>query len=223
MLMILSMIILRCCWGPTDYQLMLANQNDDTILKEFNGTYQINTLNYADVSSYNLSIAFDDDTKKVSGFSGCNRFFGSYTLNNDVLKFENLGTTKMLCSDEANKIAPYLTGDDEVYDNPEKYFDQVIEINLSELGPLLNGPFTPDLATPIAEMGAKADQNDWPRKVEWGLIGSCTNSSYEDMSRAASIVEQAVKHGIKPKAEFGINPGSEQVRYTIARDGIIET
>lgn len=126
-------------------------------------------------------------------------------------------------ADLANDIKEHLTGDDEVYANPEQYFDQVIEIDLSTLAPHVNGPFTPDLATPISEMRAKAEANDWPTKVEWGLIGSCTNSSYEDMSRAASIVEQAVEHGIKPKAEFGINPGSEQVRYTIERDGIIET
>ncbi|WP_422359779.1 aconitate hydratase [Reichenbachiella sp.] len=126
-------------------------------------------------------------------------------------------------ADLANGIKEHLTGDDEVYANPEQYFDQVIEIDLSTLSPHVNGPFTPDLATPIAEMGEKAKANDWPTKIEWGLIGSCTNSSYEDMTRAASIVEQAVAHGIKPKAEFGINPGSEQVRYTIERDGIIET
>lgn len=132
-------------------------------------------------------------------------------------------TDRAEVADIANEIKEHLTGDDEVYANPEQYFDQVIEIDLSTLTPHVNGPFTPDLATPINEMGEKADKNDWPRKVEWGLIGSCTNSSYEDMSRAASIVEQAVAHGIKPKAEFGINPGSEQVRFTIERDGIIET
>lgn len=132
-------------------------------------------------------------------------------------------TDRAKVADLANGIKEHLTGDDEVYANPEQYFDQVIEIDLSTLAPHVNGPFTPDLATPISEMRAKAEANDWPTKVEWGLIGSCTNSSYEDMSRAASIVEQAVAHGIKPKAEFGINPGSEQVRYTIERDGIIET
>ncbi|MFT7032936.1 MAG: aconitate hydratase [Cyclobacteriaceae bacterium] len=126
-------------------------------------------------------------------------------------------------ADLANNIKEDLTGDDEVYANPEKYFDQVIEINLSELEPHVNGPFTPDLATPISEMSAKAAANDWPTKVEWGLIGSCTNSSYEDMSRAASIAQQAIDKGLKPVAEFGINPGSEQVRFTIERDGIIDT
>jgi aconitate hydratase len=126
--------------------------------------------------------------------------------------------------DAADKIAEHLTGDAEVYANPEKYFDQVIEINLSELEPHINGPFTPDRGTPVSKMKAEAlEANEWPMKVEWGLIGSCTNSSYEDMARAASIVEQAVAHGITPKAEFGINPGSEQVRYTIERDGIIAT
>ncbi len=123
----------------------------------------------------------------------------------------------------ADKVAKYLTGDDEVYANPEHYFDQLIEINLSELEPYINGPFTPDRGTPVSKMKEEAAKNGWPLKVEWGLIGSCTNSSYEDMARAASIVEQAVAHGITPKAEFGINPGSEQVRYTIERDGIIAT
>lgn len=125
--------------------------------------------------------------------------------------------------DAADKIAEHLTGDAEVYAEPEKYFDQVIEINLSELTPHLNGPFTPDLATPVAEMKEKALANDWPLDIEWALIGSCTNSSYEDLSRAASIVEDAVAKGVKPKAILGINPGSEQVRYTAERDGLIDT
>ncbi|PKB15776.1 aconitate hydratase [Flavobacterium sp. 5] len=125
--------------------------------------------------------------------------------------------------DAADKVASYLTADPEVYANPENYFDQVIEINLSELEPHINGPFTPDRGTPVSKMKSEAAANGWPIKVEWGLIGSCTNSSYEDMARAASIVNQAVEHGITPKAEFGINPGSEQIRYTIERDGIIAT
>jgi aconitate hydratase len=125
--------------------------------------------------------------------------------------------------DAADAIAEHLTGDAEVYANPANYFDQLIEINLSELEPHVNGPFTPDRGTPISKLKAEAIANEWPLKVEWGLIGSCTNSSYEDMARAASIVEQAVAHGITPKAEFGINPGSEQVRFTIERDGIIAT
>lgn len=123
----------------------------------------------------------------------------------------------------ADQVAEHLTGDAEVYANPEKYFDQVIEINLSELTPHLNGPFTPDLATPVAEFREKALANDWPLEIEWALIGSCTNSSYEDLSRAASIVEDAVSKGVKPKAILGINPGSEQVRYTAERDGFIDT
>ncbi len=125
-------------------------------------------------------------------------------------------------ADEANKIASYLTGDDEVYANPEQYFDEVIEINLSELKPYINGPFSPDLATPVGEMNEKATKNGWPLEVEWGLIGSCTNSSYEDLSRAASIAKQAVDKGVVAKAEFGINPGSEQVRYTAERDGLLQ-
>ncbi len=125
--------------------------------------------------------------------------------------------------DAADKVAEHLTGDDEVYANPEQYFDQVIEINLSELTPHLNGPFTPDLATPVSEMKEKAAANDWPTDIEWALIGSCTNSSYEDLTRAASIVEDAVAKGIEPKAKLGINPGSEQVRYTAERDGLMDT
>ena len=124
-------------------------------------------------------------------------------------------------ADAANQVKDYLTADPEVYANPEKYFDELIEINLSELMPHLNGPFTPDLATPVGTMTAKAKENDWPLKVEWGLIGSCTNSSYEDLSRAASIAQQALDKGLSTKAEFGINPGSEQVRYTADRDGIL--
>lgn len=124
--------------------------------------------------------------------------------------------------DAADKIAEHLTGDAEVYANPEQYFDQVIEIDLSTLSPYVNGPFTPDLATPVAEMRAKATENGWPLKVEWGLIGSCTNSSYEDLSRAASIARQAVEKGLITKSEFGINPGSEQVRFTAERDGLLK-
>ena len=122
----------------------------------------------------------------------------------------------------ANEVKEHLTGDAEVYTNPEQYFDQVIEIDLSELTPHLNGPFTPDLATPISEMKEKAVVNDWPIDVEWALIGSCTNSSYEDLTRAASIVEDAVNKRVKPKAILGINPGSEQVRYTAERDGLLD-
>jgi len=123
----------------------------------------------------------------------------------------------------ADEVAEHLTGDAEVYDNPEKYFDQVIEINLSELTPHLNGPYTPDLATPVSEMKAAASANDWPTDIEWALIGSCTNSSYEDLSRAASIVDDAVSKGLNAKAILGINPGSEQVRFTAERDGFIDT
>ena len=126
-------------------------------------------------------------------------------------------------ADAANAVREHLTADPEVYAQPEKYFDQVIEIDLSTLMPHLNGPFTPDLATPISEVGALAQKNDWPVKVEWGLIGSCTNSSYEDLTRAASIAQQAVDKKIKAKADFGINPGSEQIRYTAERDGLLAT
>ena len=124
-------------------------------------------------------------------------------------------------ADLANTIKEDLTADPEVYANPEAYFDQIIDIDLSTLKPQLNGPFTPDLATEVGTMTQKAQDNDWPLKVEWGLIGSCTNSSYEDLSRAASIAQQALDKKLKTKAEFGINPGSEQVRYTAERDGLL--
>ncbi len=126
-------------------------------------------------------------------------------------------------ADAANQVKANLTGDPEVYANPETYFDQVIEIDLSTLEPHLNGPFTPDLATPISKMAETAKKNDWPLQVEVGLIGSCTNSSYEDISRAASLAKQVAEKKLKTKAKFTITPGSEQVRYTIDRDGLIET
>ncbi len=126
-------------------------------------------------------------------------------------------------ADLANGIREHLTGDAEVYANPEKYFDEVIEIDLSTLTPHLNGPFTPDLATPISEMKEAAKKNDWPTDIEWTLIGSCTNSSYEDLTRAASIVEDALSKGLTAKSSLGINPGSEQVRYTADRDGLLKT
>ncbi len=124
-------------------------------------------------------------------------------------------------ADLANTIKDDLTADPEVYANPEAYFDQIIDIDLSTLKPQLNGPFTPDLATEVGTMTQKAQENGWPLKVEWGLIGSCTNSSYEDLSRAASIAQQALDKKLKTKAEFGINPGSEQVRFTAERDGLL--
>ncbi len=125
-------------------------------------------------------------------------------------------------ADEAERVKSYLTGDDEVYADPDQYFDQVIEIDLNTLKPHLNGPFTPDLATPVGELKDKAKENDWPINVDWGLIGSCTNSSYEDLTRAASIAQQAVDKKLKPKSDFGINPGSEQIRFTAERDGLLK-
>ena len=124
-------------------------------------------------------------------------------------------------ADAANEVREHLTADSEVYANPELYFDQVIELDLTTLSPHINGPFTPDLATPVSEMSKVAKGNEWPLQVEWGLIGSCTNSSYEDLARAASIAKQAVDKKLRTKAEFGINPGSEQVRFTAERDGLL--
>ena len=125
-------------------------------------------------------------------------------------------------ADLANGMRKYIRADDEVLLTPEDYYDQVVEINLSDLEPHLNGPFTPDKATPVSQMGLAAAENNWPTTIEVGLIGSCTNSSYEDISRAASIAKQAVDKGLKTKAKFTITPGSEQVRYTIERDGFID-
>jgi len=122
----------------------------------------------------------------------------------------------------ADTVAAHLTADAEVYADPTKYFDEVIEIDLNTLEPHLNGPFTPDLATPISKMKEAAAANGWPTKIEVGLIGSCTNSSYEDISRAVSLAKQVAEKGLSMKAEYMITPGSEQVRYTIERDGFLD-
>ena len=133
------------------------------------------------------------------------------------------GTGRADIAEMANGIATHLTGDDEVYAQPALYFDQVIEINLSELEPHVNGPFTPDLAWPISKFAAAVRENGWPAKLDVGLIGSCTNSSYEDISRAASLAQQAVDKKLVAKSEYTITPGSEQVRFTVARDGFLDT
>ena len=145
----------------------------------------------------------------------------TFGYDSTIEKYLNVTGRKQV-AEEANKIKEYLTADPEVYANPEKYFDRVIEIDLSELSPYINGPFTPDRATPISEMKKEAEQNGWPTNVEVGLIGSCTNSSYEDMSRAASIVRDARAKKLKAKSEFTITPGSEQVKETIERDGFVD-
>lgn len=132
------------------------------------------------------------------------------------------GTERADVADLANGIKDHLTGDAEVYANPELYFDQVIEINLSELEPHVNGPFTPDLAWPISKFAAAVKENNWPEELEVGLIGSCTNSSYEDISRAASLAQQALDKDLVVKSEYTVTPGSELVRYTIQRDGFLD-
>jgi aconitate hydratase len=132
------------------------------------------------------------------------------------------GTGRKEIADMADKLQKELTGDKEVYKHPEKYFNEVIEINLSELEPHINGPFTPDLAWPISKFAEAVKNNNWPELLDVGLIGSCTNSSYEDITRAASIAQQATKNGITTKSEFTITPGSEQVRYTVQRDGYLD-
>ncbi len=131
------------------------------------------------------------------------------------------GTGRKEVADLADKVKEHLQGDPEVYKNPEKYFDQVIEIDLSTLEPHVNGPFTPDRAIPISQFAEEVKKNNWPQRLEVGLIGSCTNSSYEDISRSASLAKQAVDKKLKAKAEFTITPGSEQVRYTVERDGFL--
>lgn len=152
MLLCISIVILRCCWGPTEYQLMQHLQNDDTILKALNGTYNINTLNQEDVSAFKLHITFDDDTKKISGFSGCNRFFGSYTLNKNSLNLSSLGSTRMLCSEDKNKIENALL----------KAFDKADTVLFSENGfslfnkkkPLLSATRLPKKSTLSFEYSA---------------------------------------------------------------------
>ncbi|MCX7637617.1 MAG: aconitate hydratase [Cyclobacteriaceae bacterium] len=131
------------------------------------------------------------------------------------------GTGRKVVADLADKIKEHLTADPEVYASPEKYFDEIIEIDLSTLEPHINGPFTPDRAIPVSKFPEEVRKNGWPQKLEVGLIGSCTNSSYEDITRAASIAKQAVDKKLKAKAEFTITPGSEQVRYTVERDGYL--
>jgi aconitate hydratase len=132
-------------------------------------------------------------------------------------------TERAAVAELANSVREHLRPDAEVYANPEKYYDQLIEINLNELEPHVNGPFTPDLATPISKMAAAVKENGWPDTVEVALIGSCTNSSYEDISRSASIAAQAKAKGLKTMSEFTITPGSEVVRYTIEKDGYLNT
>jgi len=141
----------------------------------------------------------------------------------DSMKRYLTATGRAEVAELADAVKEHLNADPEVYAAPEKYFDQVIEINLSELEPHLNGPFTPDRATPISKMKEEAEKNNWPKQIQVGLIGSCTNSSYEDISRAASIAKQADIKGLKAKSEFTITPGSELVRFTIERDGFINT
>ncbi len=132
-----------------------------------------------------------------------------------------VATGRKEIADLADGMLDYIRSDKEVYEEPEKYFDQLIEINLSELEPHINGPFTPDLATPLSKFADAVRENHWPEKLDVGLIGSCTNSSYEDITRAASLAKQAIEKNLKAKSEFTITPGSEQIRYTIERDGLI--
>ncbi|TVR83857.1 MAG: aconitate hydratase [Saprospirales bacterium] len=131
-------------------------------------------------------------------------------------------TQRAEVADLADAVRQHLTGDDECYSNPEKYFDRVIEIDLSTLEPHINGPYTPDLARPISEFARAVKENNYPEKLEVGLIGSCTNSSYEDLTRAASVARQAVKKNLKVKSEFTVTPGSELIRFTVERDGLLE-
>jgi aconitate hydratase len=148
-------------------------------------------------------------TTSIFGYDDSMRRYLNMTEREDIVK-------------AADTVSEHLTGDKEVYENPGQYFDQVIEINLSELEPHINGPFTPDLATPLSEFGETAKKKGWPMKLEVGLIGSCTNSSYEDITRAASVAKQAIDAGVPAASEYTVTPGSELVRYTIERDGYID-
>ena len=131
-------------------------------------------------------------------------------------------TSRIELAELADEIKQHLSADSEVYNSPEDFYDEVIEINLSDLEPHVNGPFTPDLATPISRLSETAKSEGWPLKLDVGLIGSCTNSSYEDLSRAASIAKQAENKNISVKSDFTVTPGSEQVRYTVERDGYLD-
>jgi len=144
-----------------------------------------------------------------------------FGFDKTMVKYLN-ATGRAEVAERASTIADYLRADPEVYANPDVYFDQIVEINLSELEPHLNGPFTPDRATPVSQMAAAAETNGWPTKIEVSLIGSCTNSSYEDISRSASIAKQAVDKQLKVKSDLTITPGSEQIRYTVERDGYLD-
>ena len=144
-----------------------------------------------------------------------------FPYDNNMSKYLNV-TSRGKLAVLADSILTYLQADIEVYDKPEKFYDDVIEIDLNLLEPYVNGPFTPDLATPISELGEKARSENWPIKLDVGLIGSCTNSSYEDLSRAASVAKQANDKNITVKSDFTITPGSEQVRFTVERDGILD-
>ncbi len=141
----------------------------------------------------------------------------------DKMKAYLEGTERADIAALADQVRQHLRADDEVFANPEQYYDQVIEINLSELEPHVNGPFTPDAAWPISKFGQAVKEHGWPAKLEVGLIGSCTNSSYEDITRAASVAGQAVSKNLKVRSEFTITPGSELVRYTTERDGLLKT
>ncbi|SOD82030.1 aconitate hydratase [Spirosoma fluviale] len=132
-------------------------------------------------------------------------------------------TSRADIADAASAVKADLRADDEVYADPASYYDQLIEINLSELEPHINGPFTPDLAWPLSNFAKAVKENNWPAKLEVGLIGSCTNSSYEDMTRSASVAAQATAKKLKTKAEFTVTPGSELVRFTAERDGLLDT
>ncbi len=140
----------------------------------------------------------------------------------DAMRRYLKSTDRADIADQADQVEEHLNGDAEVYANPEKYFDQVIEINLSELEPHVNGPFTPDKAWSISELGQAMKDNNWPEKLDVGLIGSCTNSSYEDLTRSAHIAREAISSGLKAKSEFTVTPGSELVRYTAERDGLLD-
>ena len=141
-----------------------------------------------------------------------------------MMQWQNilLATGRKEVAELAGKNREHLTSDPEIFADPAKYYDQFIEINLSELEPYINGPFTPDLATPISQMKEAAEKNRWPVNVEVGLIGSCTNSSYEDISRAASVVKNALNLKLTAKSEFKITPGSEQIRFIAERDGYFD-
>jgi len=210
------------------YQLKIPSQTENLeLIRDF--VYKLAArLGFEDEEASRIELAVDEACTNVikHAYRGESEELIDIAIKIDYKKMSIIVTDHGKGFDPSSVDMPemkeYLAADPEVYANPEKYFDRVIEINLSELEPYINGPFTPDLATPLSAFAAAVKENDWPVKMEVGLIGSCTNSSYEDITRSASLAQQAIDKKLKVKSEFTVTPGSELVRYTVDRDGYLD-